>query len=158
MRTKLGRPSTWPIVLSSGILALFMLAAALGCHDKSNPVTSPPVQGDNWTLQKLSGDLQTVRAADTLTNRLVVYLKDQKNDPVPLEPITFTVIDGNGEVTARLSPDNLAEVKTITGWNGQGSVNFRYFGPASGAGQPQIQCSVDKYPSLTVTFTLHTTP
>lgn len=156
MRTKLGRPSQQTLSL---IIAISLtLITQTSCHNQSNPAASPPAQTDVWTLQKLSGDLQTVRASDTLANRLVVFLKNQKNDPVSLEPITFTLIDGNGEIFSKLSPDNVSEVKTITGWNGQASANFKYFGPAQGAGQPKIKCSVDKDTLLSVTFTLNTNP
>jgi hypothetical protein len=142
---------------SVSLLSAFLFLIA--CNKKDNPVSSHGPsnlpRGEGWTFTKTSGDLQTARIHDTLTNRLVTSLKDANGVAVVYEPVTISLLQGNGQVVVKLSPNSTDEIRTITDNHGLTSANFQFFGDNGGLGTMLVRFQVDSFPTLTQTFTIY---
>jgi hypothetical protein len=140
--------------MKSGVvrgLTVLLLAIILpGCSSKSNPPTAQK-SADDWTFAKISGDSQTVRASDTLQNRLVVQLNDGLGQPLFNQQIRFELVKGDGEVFAKpVAGAEVTEVLMPTDWLGKAGANFRNFA----AGETLVTATVAAKPLLHVTFTV----
>ena len=107
------------------------------CHNSSGTIDGP-VANEVTTLQIFSGDNQTGVVGTTLPNPLVVIAKDQNGNPMSGVEVTFSVIQGGGNVSpAQDTTDASGKAQTIL-----------TLGATPGENQVKAQSG-----NLTVTFT-----
>lgn len=99
------------------IIVLWVLVLGLVSCGRDDESTGSVPDASAWTIEKVSGDLQSTSAYDTLDHRLVVQLKDGLKKDLRNHQIMFFLVSGNGEVFARPA-NGLAplEVNMPTGW------------------------------------------
>ncbi len=135
------------------LLLIALTLSILGCESKKSKIISPGA-GDNWILTKLSGDNQTVVLLDTLSQRLMVSLKDLNGTAVPDENILFKLIYGRGNVQKPAAGSDYFDLLTFTDIEGKASAQFLNHGGDS-LGVSRVSAEVVSDSSLVVVFTIN---
>jgi hypothetical protein len=107
-------------------------------------------------FQKISGDNQSTQRLDTLDERMVVKLTDLVGNGIENEQIRFDVISGNGQVQKPVLIGKVAELVTITDFEGLASAQFLNFGGDSVTGLSQVRVEVMDSMQFWVEFTIGT--
>ncbi len=94
-------------------------------------------------LVKISGDNQQAAPGEELADAFVVEVRDQHGNPLPGAEVTFTVIEGGGQLGGRFTIE-----KTTTDARGRTENSVLTLGPAPGTNDVEVSAG-----SALVTFT-----